>query len=115
MFKHVTSLTEFVLEDEKKFKEATGNFTLLMLTIAESCKNIASHLRHSGLVDIMGKTGMRNEYGDEVERLDEYANQLLTDTLLKSGLVHAVMSEEFDKPHISKEKNGHYIVCFDPL
>jgi fructose-1,6-bisphosphatase I len=68
------------------------------------------------LVDILGKTGRENTFGEEVQKLDEFANQLLIDRLLASGQVYAVVSEEEKEPvYAKKEFAGDYIVYFDPL
>ncbi|PIT89165.1 MAG: class 1 fructose-bisphosphatase [Candidatus Levybacteria bacterium CG10_big_fil_rev_8_21_14_0_10_36_7] len=115
MFKNVTTLTDFILEEERKVEDATGSFTILLTQLENASKIIASHLQGSGLVDVLGKTGDKNAYGDEVEKLDDYANKLLVDTLLASGQVYAVASEELEAPIYSKDKKGDYIVFFDPL
>ena len=57
MYKTIPSLTDFILEEERKAQDATGSFTLLMNQIENVTKIIASHVKASGLVDIMGKTG----------------------------------------------------------
>lgn len=115
MFQQVTTLTEHILEEERNFKNATGSFTLLVTQIENAAKIIASHVKKSGLVDILGYTGSTNTYGDQVQKLDEYANQLLVDTLLTSGQVYAVASEELEKPIFAKKNSGHYVVFLDPL
>jgi len=116
MYKPVTTLTDFVLEEERKSKDATGDFTMLITHIENAVKIIASHVRMSGLVDIMGATGNKNAFGEDVQKLDEFANKLLVDNLRKSGHVYAVISEEMEKPAYAKEgQRGAYIVYIDPL
>lgn len=115
MFKKVTTLTEFILNEERQFKTATGSFTLLMTQIENAAKILGSHIRSSGLVDVLGKTGNINAYGDEVERLDEYANDLLVDVLHKSGQVFVLASEELPDPVLVKQHRGTYDIFFDPL
>ncbi len=116
MYKLVTTLTDFVLEEERRSKNATGNFTMLFTHIENAVKIIASHVRMSGLVDIMGATGAKNVFGEEVQKLDEFANRLLVDNLRNSGHVYAVVSEEMEKPAYAKEgQKGAYVVFIDPL
>lgn len=115
MYQKVTTFTEFVLAEEKKFPQAKGNFTILMAHIENAAKIIASHVKKTGLVDIIGYTGDTNTYGDEVKKIDEFANQLMTDMLLGSGEVFAVGSEELPDFVYSEGKTGEYIVLFDPL
>lgn len=116
MYQPVTTLTDFVLEEERKNRNATGNFTMLITHLENAVKIIASHVRASGLVDIMGATGAKNVFGEEVQKLDEFANKLLVDNLRNSGHVYAVISEELEKPvYPKKEHEGAYIVYMDPL
>lgn len=116
MYSHVTTLTDHILTEQRKNKHATGNFTLLLTQIENAGKVIASHVKASGLVDILGKAGKTNTFGEEVQKLDDFANSLLINTLINSGTVHAVVSEEEKEPIFApKETAGDYIVYFDPL
>lgn len=115
MYHRVTTLTEFILNEEKKIEDASGSFTLLLTILENSVKIIASHIKKTGLVDILGATGGTNTYGEEVQKLDEFSNKLLIDNLIDSGLVYAVGSEELDKPIFSNNLTGDYVVFFDPL
>ncbi len=115
MYQKVTTFTEFVLAEEKKFPQAKGNFTILMAHIENAAKIIASHVKKTGLVDIIGYTGATNTSGDKVKKIDEFANQLMTEMLLGSGEVFAVGSEELPDFVYSEGKTGEYVVFFDPL
>ncbi len=116
MFTYVPTLTDYILQEEKKAKHATGSFTKLIAQIENASKIIASHVKASGLVDILGKTGNVNATGDEIQKLDQFSNDILMNTLLQSGVVHAIVSEELEEPVFApKEHDGDYIVFFDPL
>src|SRR6185369_4788049 len=113
---HVPTLTDHILTEQRKNKHATGSFSALLTQLENAGKVIASHVKASGLVDILGKTGKINTFGEEVQKLDEFANDLLINTLLSSGSVYAVVSEEENEPIFApKEHAGDYIVYFDPL
>lgn len=115
MFNKPTTLTDFILKEEKAFKEATGSFTLLLTQIENIAKIIASHIKKSGLVDILGSTGEKNFYRDEVQKMDKFSNRLFIDILSQSGQVFALASEELEKPIFVNKSQGKYIVFFDPL
>lgn len=116
MLRYVPTLTDYILQEEKRAQHATGSFTKLIAQIENASKIIASHVKASGLVDILGKTGDINATGDEVQKLDQFSNDMLVNTLLQSGAVHAVVSEELEEPVFApKEHDGKYIVFFDPL
>lgn len=114
MYTKPTTLTEFILEEEKKHKHATGRLTLLLALIENAGKIIASHIKKTGLVDIIGETGVRNVYSDDIKKIDQFANNLLIDTLALSGQVAYLASEELEEPMVI-DKKGHYNVFFDPL
>lgn len=116
MYKYVPSLTDYILQEQENFPKAKGRFTILINQIENAAKIIASHVKASGLVDIMGKTGDINTFGEEVQKLDEFSNKLLVDALIGSGEVYAVVSEEMEEPvYAPKGNKGEYIVYFDPL
>lgn len=116
MYKTIPTLTDHILKEQKLHKRVTPEFHVVLLQIQNTVKVIASHVRASGLVDILGKTGDTNTFGEEVQKLDDFANQLLIDRLLASGHVHAVVSEEEKEPiYAKKVSEGQYIVYLDPL
>lgn len=114
MYKHVTTLTEFMVAAEQKQKNATGSFTLLLTHIENAAKVIASHVKRSGLADIVGKTGEINAYDEEVQKLDEFSDKLLFDMLGDSGQVGYLAYEEKEEA-LCVNKDGRYNVFFDPL
>lgn len=115
MIHKTVSLTEFILEEERNYPDATGDFTHLLTQIEYAGKIIASHIKKAGLVDILGKTGEKNSFQDEVIEIDRFSNNLLMDTLAASGQVYALASEELADFHYVKKNAGNYIVFFDPL
>lgn len=116
MYTKVTTLTDFLLTDQKTHKKYSRSFITLFHQLENAGKIIASHVKASGLVDIIGKTGNTNSFGEEVQKLDEFANSMLVDMLLATGEVYALVSEEVDKPIFAPKKHaGDYIVYFDPL
>jgi fructose-1,6-bisphosphatase I len=111
----ITTLTEFVLAEEKNVRGATGRFTLLLNQIAEASKIIASHVKRSGLADIMGVTGKTNTYDEATQKLDEYSNALLTEMLTGSKQASLIASEELEKPIETGIQDAEYTVFMDPL
>src|SRR3989338_11336713 len=109
------TLTEFLLKEEQTIPDATGSLTLLLNQIAEAGKIIASHVKNSGLVDIEGPAGKQNIFQEEVQKLDEFSNDLLVYMLAESGQVSAIISEEMDNPKAVTTRSGDYIVYIDPL
>ena len=110
----VITLTEHILHEERMTPGASGSLTIVLNQIAEAGKNIASHVKRSGLADIIGQTGNTNAFDEQVQKLDEYSNELLIDMLEQTGEVSIIASEELENPMYLKN-NGKYMVYMDPL
>lgn len=110
----MTTLIQYILQEEQKFPNAKGGFTLLLTCIEDAAKIIASHVRKSGLVNIYGATGKKNIYNEEIQKLDQFSNDVLVNMLTTSGQAYALASEELPEP-IILNNSGDYIIFFDPL
>tara|TARA_R110000744_G_scaffold8364_6_gene27882 strand:+ start:1527 stop:2495 length:969 start_codon:yes stop_codon:yes gene_type:complete len=86
----------------------------LIKTILAATKEISFLVSQAHLGDVMGSTVDENIQGEVQKKLDVVANDLFKDILLESGLVKAISSEEEDTS-VAGEKNGKFIVSFDPL
>ncbi|MEJ5173396.1 MAG: class 1 fructose-bisphosphatase [Hydrogenothermaceae bacterium] len=116
MVKLGMDLNSFILEQERRYPNATGSLSRALVAIESAVKVIASHVRMAGLVDILGKAGKTNVQGEEVQKLDELANDLIIEYLSSSGEFFALASEELDEPIFSEEgKDAKYVIAFDPL
>lgn len=111
----ITTFTEFVLQEEHSVPNATGRFTLLLNQIAEATKIIASHVKRSGLAEIMGKAGSTNASEDEQQKLDVYSNNVMIETLTNSQQVRLIGSEEQEALIETEHKDAEYSVFMDPL
>jgi fructose-1,6-bisphosphatase I len=96
---------------------ATGSFTRLLQALVLACKIIQRDVGKAGLVDVLGRSGAINVQGEEVQKLDELANNTVKRRLSASGEVCALVSEEeADIIEIPRQyPQGNYVVHFDPL
>ncbi|MCX7794102.1 MAG: class 1 fructose-bisphosphatase [Thermodesulfovibrionales bacterium] len=109
-------LNRFILEEERRYPNATGSLSLALMAIESAAKIIAAHVRMAGLADVLGKSGNINVHGEEVQRLDVFSNNLMVRHLSDSGQFYALASEEMEEVIFpEKGKNGKYIIAFDPL
>lgn len=111
------TLTRHILLEQRAYPSATGELSTLLAQIGLAVKIIARAVSRAGLVDILGVTGAVNVHGEEVKRLDEYANQTFINVFGHSGLVCTLVSEEMERPKHLEENcsQGKYILFFDPL
>lgn len=93
---------------------ATGHFTALLYQIALAAKLVDSRVRQAGLADVLGWTGEVNVQGEQVQKLDEVANETFCTVIQRGGRTCAIASEELEQP-IYVPGNGRYVVCMDPL
>jgi fructose-1,6-bisphosphatase I len=111
------TIERHILEGQLKAKGATGELTTLLQQITLSTKIIASRVNMAGLADVLGLTGETNVQGEEVQKLDELADNVLIRNLSRGGKVCALGSEEQDQPILTPDgyPAGKYVVMFDPL
>ncbi len=81
MERDVITLTRFIIEEQRRHPEATGDFTSILRDVALAAKVISRAVRKAGLIDVLGATGEENVHGERVQRLDEYANEVIFNAL----------------------------------
>ena len=102
--------------DKGNSPHATEEFSWLLSGITLATKIIAAYVQRAGLLEVMGATGRVNVQGEEVQKLDEFANETLVRCLGYRGTIGILVSEEDEEPHVIQEAaSGKYIVLFDPL
>jgi fructose-1,6-bisphosphatase I len=111
------TLQRHLAEQQKTNAAATGSFTALLWEFVLAVKMIAREVRRAGLIDILGATGRENHHGERVQKLDEYAQDLLETALGRTGLLCAMASEERSDliPIPAGVRRGRYAFLFDPL
>ena len=113
-----TTLVQHVRQQEKLNPEATGEFTSLMNELMVAAKIVSLEVNKAGIgEDILGLTGKINVQGEEVQKLDSFADMTFTKIIGQSGTVCAITSEELEYPVIipPEKKPGKYIFMMDPL
>lgn len=114
----VTTLGQFIIEKQSDFPYAKGELSRLLRDIGIAAKIVNREVNKAGLVDILGEYGSVNVQGEDVKKLDVYANEQFIAALSAGGETCAVASEENEElVHINSDvsKNAKYIVCVDPL
>jgi fructose-1,6-bisphosphatase I/sedoheptulose-1,7-bisphosphatase len=112
-----TTLTEFIIGEQRRFPGATGGFTALVNDIRLACKRIAYLVGKGALAGLQGRAGARNVQGEEQEKLDVVANDIFLRTNEWGGTLAGMISEEMDAPYLVPPQfpRGRYLLAFDPL
>lgn len=115
---HRTTLTQFIIEEQRRTVGATGDFTGLLTDVALACKAIANAVNRGDLIGVLGEAGTApNVQGETQKKLDVIANDLMLRSNEWGGHLAAMASEELDDvSHIPPEyPRGKYLLLFDPL
>src|SRR6266513_1869083 len=114
----VLTLDEFTIQQFRNIPNATGELSSLLRDIGLAAKRVNVEVNKAGLVDILGNAGTINVQGEEVKKLDVFANDQFTGVLRHGISCAGIASEEIDDfvafdDEISKESK--YVCLYDPL
>ena len=114
---NLITLDEFIIQRQKDFPFATGELSGLLRDIGLAAKIISRDVNKAGLVDLAGRAETAaNASGEEVQKLDVMADNMLISCLQNSGECCGIASEENDTyVCIEKSSEASYVVLFDPL
>lgn len=110
----VTTLDEFIAQKQLDFPFASGDLSSLLRDIGLAAKIINREINKAGLVDILGSTGSTNIQEEEVQKLDDFANNQLIFSLKAGSECCGIASEE-NENFIACSNKGKYVVTMDPL
>ncbi len=114
----VQTLDEFTIQQLRDFPHATGELSNLLRNIGLAAKRVNVEVNKAGLVDILGDYGTVNVQGEEVKKLDIFANDQFTGVLRHGISCAGIASEELDDFVAfddAKSVNSKYVCLFDPL
>ncbi len=87
--------------------------------IAAAAAQIAAKIRLAGLEEIHGAAGATNVQGEQQQKLDVFANDIMTEQLRGCRSVIGIVSEEDDEPvvfyHAQEVDGKRFVLSFDPL
>jgi fructose-1,6-bisphosphatase I len=113
----VVTIDRFIVEQERRHPEATGELSGILYDLALAAKMIANKVRMAGLADILGSNESENVQGEVQQKLDVLANEIMIKALDHGGRLCGMASEE--EPDIipipEGFKCGKYLLLFDPL
>ncbi len=111
----IQTIERFIFDQQPE--TAHGEFTNLLYDIALAAKLIAHKTNRAGLLDILGRAGDVNIQGEEQQKLDVFADEMIVHICDHTGRLCVMASEEREEIiHIPKKyKKGSYVLVFDPL
>ena len=117
-----STLTQFLIEERRKFPSASGDFNALILDVALACKAIARSVAFGALGEATGAVegevgGAVNVQGETQKPLDVLSNIAFIRRTEWAGNLAGLASEEMDLPYQipAQYPRGKYLLVFDPL
>ena len=114
----VLTLDEYTIQQVRQIPNATGELSALLRDIGLAAKRVNVEVNKAGLVDILGDAGSVNVQGEDVKKLDVFANDQFTGVLQHGVSCAGIASEELDDYVAfddSESKKSKYVCLFDPL
>lgn len=112
-----TTLADYLIEERRRFPDASGDFNALVLDIATACEAISREVARGALGRALGASRSQNSHGETQQQLDLIANDIFIEANASGGHVTGMVSEEMDEPYAIPEgiPKGPYLLVFDPL
>jgi len=116
--REVLTLDEFTIQQLRHIPNSTGELSSLLRDIGLAGKRVNVEVNKAGLVDILGDAGSVNVQGEDVKKLDVFANDQFIRVLQHGVSCAGIASEELDDYIAFNDpisKNSKYVCLFDPL
>ena len=120
--RHRTTLTQYLIEQRRRFPGSSGDFNALILDVALACKAIARAVAMGELGGMYGDQAADggksiNVQGETQKKLDVLSNDLFIRMNEWAGHLAGMASEEMDHPYQipAQYPRGKYMLVFDPL
>ena len=112
-----TTITQFIIEEQRHIQGATGDFTSLLNDIVTAIKVISNVVNKGALIGVMGSANSENVQGETQKELDVITNEIFIKSNEWAGHLAAMASEEMDDiyPIPAQYPRGKYLLVFDPL
>jgi fructose-1,6-bisphosphatase I len=111
------SLTQYLVEQQRKDGHIPSQLRLLIEVVARACKRISISVNKGALGDILGSANTENVQGETQKQLDVIANEVLIEANEWGGHLAAMASEEMEGIYVVPNRfpQGEYLLLFDPL
>jgi fructose-1,6-bisphosphatase I / sedoheptulose-1,7-bisphosphatase len=111
------TITEFMIEEQRRFPEATGDFTAVLNHMRLACKRISFIVGRGALGAAQGAAESTNVQGETQMKLDVISNDIFLRTSEFGGQLAGMVSEELEEPYQipAEYPLGKYLLVFDPL
>lgn len=112
-----TTLTQFLVEQQRSARAIKPELRLLIEVVARACKAIAVNVGKGALAGVLGSNETSNVQGEVQKKLDVISNEILMEANEWGGHLAGMASEEMETFHEipNRYPKGEYLLLFDPL
>jgi fructose-1,6-bisphosphatase I len=112
-----TTLSQYLIEQQRKTQTLPADLRLLIEVVARACKSIGYNVSKGALGGVLGSAGSENVQGEVQKKLDVISNEILLEANEWGGNLAAMASEELEEIHPipSEYPKGRFLLLFDPL
>ncbi|MBI2618558.1 MAG: class 1 fructose-bisphosphatase [Ignavibacteriales bacterium] len=113
----IVTIERHIIEGERAHPGATGDFSALLRDLTLAFKVIWREVSKAGLVNILGFAGKLNVHGEDVKKLDVFADETIFKAMDHGGHL-CVMASEENEDVLQIPDNyptGKYVLLYDPL
>lgn len=113
----VVTIERHIIEEERKHPGASGDFSGILRDLTLAIKVIHREVNKAGLVNILGMAGRQNIHGEQVKKLDDFADEKIYQAMDHGGHLCVMASEENENILAIPEHypKGKYVLLYDPL
>lgn len=113
----VVTIERHIIEEERKHPGASGDFSGILRDLTLAIKVIHRDVNKAGLVNILGMAGRQNVHGEEVKKLDVFADEKIYQAMDHGGHLCVMASEENEDVLKIPDQypKGKYVLLYDPL
>jgi fructose-1,6-bisphosphatase I/sedoheptulose-1,7-bisphosphatase len=114
------TLTQFLIEERRRYPQASGQFNALLLDVAMACKAIAKSVAYGELAGLLGRPQDATRVTDQAQspqKLDRLSDELFLRMNERNGHLAGMVSQQMSEPYAIADPlpRGKYLLVFDPL
>ncbi len=112
-----TTLSKFIIEEQRRAPGATGEFSSLLNDLVTACKHISVSVGRGALAGVLGEAVTHNVQGERQKKMDVISNDIMLRSCEWAGHLAGMASEEMDDVYRipGHYPRGKYLLVFDPL
>ncbi|HSH06194.1 MAG TPA: class 1 fructose-bisphosphatase [Burkholderiales bacterium] len=112
-----TTLVQFLIEERRRFPEASGELNAVILDVALACKAIARAVAHGGLANAPGAQHAAGGAGAAADRVAHAASEIFLHTSEWGGHLAGLLATDRETPLRVPQSypKGKYLLLFDAI